>query len=57
MSRIQGVASSASIGIVGGGQLAWMLAREAKKLGVELHVQTPDPEDPAAQEASSVVIG
>jgi len=56
-SRIQGVASSASIGIVGGGQLAWMLAREAKKLGVELHVQTADPHDPATREASSVVLG
>ncbi|MFM9072463.1 MAG: 5-(carboxyamino)imidazole ribonucleotide synthase [Cyanobium sp.] len=55
--RIQGVASSASIGIVGGGQLAWMLAREAKKLGVELHVQTPDPLDPATRDAASVVIG
>jgi 5-(carboxyamino)imidazole ribonucleotide synthase len=57
---IEGVASSASIGasigIVGGGQLAWMLAREAKKLGVELHVQTPDPHDPATREASSVVL-
>ncbi|MFN5464831.1 MAG: 5-(carboxyamino)imidazole ribonucleotide synthase, partial [Cyanobacteriota bacterium] len=49
--------TSASIGIVGGGQLAWMLAREAQKLGVELHVQTPDPRDPAAEVASSVVLG
>jgi 5-(carboxyamino)imidazole ribonucleotide synthase len=45
-----------SIGIVGGGQLAWMLAREARKLGVELHVLTPDPSDPATREASSVVV-
>ena len=56
-SRIQGVAGSASIGIVGGGQLAWMLAREARKLGVDLHVQTPDPLDPATREAASVVLG
>lgn len=56
-SRIQAVGSSASIGIVGGGQLAWMLAREAKKLGVDLHVQTPDPNDPATREAASVVVG
>jgi 5-(carboxyamino)imidazole ribonucleotide synthase len=34
-----------------------MLAREARKLGVELHVQTPDPTDPATREASSVVVG
>lgn len=56
-SRIQGVTGSASIGIVGGGQLAWMLAREARKLGVDLHVQTPDPHDPATREAASVVLG
>ncbi|MEB3333963.1 MAG: 5-(carboxyamino)imidazole ribonucleotide synthase [Cyanobacteriota bacterium] len=46
-----------SIGIVGGGQLAWMLAREAQKLGVELHVQTPDAGDPAARAATSLVLG
>lgn len=45
-----------SIGIVGGGQLAWMLAKEAKKLGVALHVQTPASVDPAAEEAASVVL-
>ncbi len=45
-----------SIGIVGGGQLAWMLALEARKLGVDLHVQTPDPADPAVSEAASVVV-
>ncbi|MEB3157135.1 MAG: 5-(carboxyamino)imidazole ribonucleotide synthase [Cyanobacteriota bacterium] len=49
--------SAPSIGIVGGGQLAWMLAREARQLGVELHVLTPGPADPAAQDASSVVVG
>ena len=48
--------TSASIGIVGGGQLAWMLAREAQKLDVDLHVQTPDPRDPAARAAASVVL-
>ncbi len=49
--------SAPSVGIVGGGQLAWMLAQEARHLGVELHVLTPDPADPAAREASSVVVG
>ncbi|MFN9547993.1 MAG: 5-(carboxyamino)imidazole ribonucleotide synthase [Cyanobacteriota bacterium] len=49
-------APARSIGIVGGGQLAWMLAREARKLGIELHVQTPDPGDPATRAASSVVL-
>jgi 5-(carboxyamino)imidazole ribonucleotide synthase len=45
----------ASIGIVGGGQLAWMLAEAARAHHVELHVQTPDPQDPAATLACSVV--
>lgn len=45
----------ADIGIVGGGQLALMLAEAARDLGVALHVQTPDPDDPAAGLASSVV--
>ncbi|MFN9644593.1 MAG: 5-(carboxyamino)imidazole ribonucleotide synthase [Cyanobacteriota bacterium] len=45
-----------SIGIVGGGQLAWMLAREARQLGLALHVQTPDPSDPATRDATSVVL-
>ncbi len=45
-----------SIGIVGGGQLAWMLARAAADLGVDLHVQTPNPDDPAASLAASVEV-
>ena len=44
-----------SIGIVGGGQLAWMLAEAARRRGVELHVQTPGPNDPAVNLATSVV--
>jgi 5-(carboxyamino)imidazole ribonucleotide synthase len=43
-----------AIGIVGGGQLAWMLAAAARSLGVALHVQTPSREDPAARLASSL---
>lgn len=35
------------IGVIGGGQLAWMMGSAAKKLGVELVVQTPSPNDPA----------
>lgn len=46
-----------SIGIVGGGQLALMLAEAAADLGVALHVQTPSPDDPAAVRASQLVIG
>lgn len=47
--------AATSIGIVGGGQLAWMLAEAARQAGVDLHVQTPSPSDPAASLASSVV--
>lgn len=43
------------MGIVGGGQLAWMLAEAAQGLGVDLHVQTPNGDDPATRRASSVV--
>ncbi|NMG05391.1 5-(carboxyamino)imidazole ribonucleotide synthase [Brasilonema sp. UFV-L1] len=35
------------VGVIGGGQLAWMMASAAKKLGVELVVQTPSLNDPA----------
>ena len=44
------------IGIVGGGQLALMLAEAARQAGVELHVQTPRADDPAAAVASGVVL-
>ena len=46
----------AAIGIVGGGQLAWMLADAASQLGVALHVQTPAADDPAAERAASLVL-
>ena len=46
-----------SIGIVGGGQLALMLAEAAAELGVSLHVQTPGSGDPAVARAASVVQG
>lgn len=44
-----------AIGIVGGGQLAWMLAESARRHGVPLHVQTPGAQDPAVALASSIV--
>lgn len=45
-----------AIGIVGGGQLALMLAEAAPELGVALHVQTPNAADPAAAVAGSVIL-
>ncbi|MEB3105290.1 MAG: 5-(carboxyamino)imidazole ribonucleotide synthase [Cyanobacteriota bacterium] len=47
--------SATSIGVVGGGQLAWMLADAAADLGIAVHVQTPGDADPAVRNASSVV--
>lgn len=44
-----------SIGIVGGGQLALMLAEAASELGIALHLQTPSATDPAARLAASVI--
>ena len=44
-----------AIGIVGGGQLSWMLAEAAQRRGVELVVQTPNPHDPAVALAARVV--
>jgi 5-(carboxyamino)imidazole ribonucleotide synthase len=35
------------IGIIGGGQLAWMMREAAQKLGLEVVVQTPHSTDPA----------
>ncbi len=45
------------VGVIGGGQLAWMLAQEAPQLGLELVVQTPQREDPAVALAQGVVLG
>ncbi|MBD2354930.1 5-(carboxyamino)imidazole ribonucleotide synthase [Tolypothrix sp. FACHB-123] len=43
------------VGIIGGGQLAWMMADGARKLGVELIVQTPSQQDPAVNIAQETV--
>jgi 5-(carboxyamino)imidazole ribonucleotide synthase len=43
------------IGIIGGGQLAWMMGDASKKLGVELIVQTPSKNDPAVSIAEDTV--
>ncbi|MEC4817889.1 MAG: ATP-grasp domain-containing protein, partial [Scytonema sp. PMC 1069.18] len=44
------------VGIIGGGQLAWMMGDAAKKLGVELIIQTPSINDPAVSVAHDVVL-
>lgn len=43
------------VGVIGGGQLAWMMGDAAKKLGVELIVQTPSRDDPAVSIAQDTV--
>jgi 5-(carboxyamino)imidazole ribonucleotide synthase len=51
MKSSQTVANPSSkikrVGVVGGGQLAWMMGNAASRLGIELVVQTPDATDPA----------
>jgi 5-(carboxyamino)imidazole ribonucleotide synthase len=44
------------VGIVGGGQLAWMMADAAKKLGLELIIQTPSLSDPAVTIAVETIL-
>lgn len=48
--------SGRRVGIIGGGQLAWMMAAAADKLEIELVVQTPHLQDPAAAIAQQVVL-
>ncbi|MBE9205753.1 5-(carboxyamino)imidazole ribonucleotide synthase [Nostoc sp. LEGE 06077] len=43
------------VGVIGGGQLAWMMGDAAQKLGVELIVQTPSKFDPAVAIAQDTV--
>jgi 5-(carboxyamino)imidazole ribonucleotide synthase len=44
------------IGVIGGGQLAWMMATAAEKLGIELVVQTPSSSDIGAELAAEIVL-
>jgi 5-(carboxyamino)imidazole ribonucleotide synthase len=43
------------IGVIGGGQLAWMMASAAPELGIELVVQTPNSSDSAVALAAETV--
>ncbi|MGL5131619.1 MAG: 5-(carboxyamino)imidazole ribonucleotide synthase, partial [Planktothrix sp.] len=44
------------IGVIGGGQLAWMMGIEAASLGVSLFVQTPQTDDPAVPFATETIL-
>jgi 5-(carboxyamino)imidazole ribonucleotide synthase len=45
------------VGVIGGGQLAAMMAIASKSLGISLVVQTSDKSDPAALLADKVILG
>jgi 5-(carboxyamino)imidazole ribonucleotide synthase len=45
------------IGVIGGGQLAWMMAIAAKELGIELVIQTPNITDVAVELSVETVFG
>jgi 5-(carboxyamino)imidazole ribonucleotide synthase len=44
------------IGIIGGGQLAWMMAAEAKKIDLEVFIQTPSINDPAVSLSADYIL-
>lgn len=44
------------VGVIGGGQLAWMMAAAAEYLGIDLWVQTPKPDDPAVAIAAQTLL-
>ncbi|MEP0957290.1 5-(carboxyamino)imidazole ribonucleotide synthase [Microcoleus sp. FACHB-1515] len=44
------------VGVIGGGQLAWMMATAARSLHLQLIVQTPKPDDPAVGIADDVIL-
>ena len=46
-----------TIGVIGGGQLAWMMGEAAPNLGLKLIVQTPNYDAPAVNRAKDVVLG
>jgi 5-(carboxyamino)imidazole ribonucleotide synthase len=43
------------VGVIGGGQLAWMMADARQALGIELIIQTPYPTDPAVEIATETI--
>lgn len=44
------------VGVIGGGQLAWMMAKEAPREGIILSVQTPSEEESAVGVANEVIL-
>ena len=54
---VDGCSEIQKIGIIGGGQLAWLMADGSKSLGTELAVQTPKSDDPACSIAQKTFLG
>jgi 5-(carboxyamino)imidazole ribonucleotide synthase len=52
MNVIQGPTATDihQVGVIGGGQLAWMMLEAAQRLGLEMVVQTPHAHDPAVSD-------
>ncbi len=48
---------SKRVGVIGGGQLAWMMGAEASNLDIKLIIQTPRQDDPAVERSHEVVYG
>ncbi len=48
--------SNKRVGVIGGGQLAWMMATATKKLAIDLFIQTPHKDDPAVAIAHEVIL-
>lgn len=44
------------VGVIGGGQLAWMMAIASEQLEVKLVVQTPHADDPAVLKADATIL-
>jgi 5-(carboxyamino)imidazole ribonucleotide synthase len=44
------------VGVIGGGQLAWMMGAEAPSLDIKLIVQTPHQDDPAVCRSQNLVL-
>ena len=53
--NIKKIKKNYSLGIIGGGQLALMLAEAAKERGLKVCVQTKSSEDPAVQKSDYVI--
>ena len=51
------LAPGATIGILGGGQLARMMGNAASRLGLNVHIYNPSADCPAAQIAAAVTVG